>query len=125
MNPPTRALAWRWIANGLAPLYLAVTLAAAASKVWPADVPPFFQRQFHFLAAWLPGVDIWPHVIDLRGTFLDGRFQHFMPLLIALLGCWIHTVYRASGIFEQLAEQRRRDHDRSMREEMRQRIPSK
>jgi heme exporter protein D len=48
-----------------------------------------------------------------------------MPVLIPLLGCWIYTVYRASGILERLAEQRRRDRDISMREEMRQRIPSK
>lgn len=50
MNPPTRALAWRWILAGLVPLYLAVTLASAAALVWPADKPPFFQDHFRILS---------------------------------------------------------------------------
>lgn len=113
-HPPDRGSAWLWLLAGVLPFYLALTLAAAAAKVWPADAPPFFHQALLAIGPWLPGAGLWNSVMDLRKTFMDGRFQAFMPILLALLGAWVFTLSRAKASRQALKESRRLRDERSM-----------
>jgi hypothetical protein len=105
---------WLWLAASLAPLYMALTLAAAAAAVWPAGAPPFFHQPLLALGPWLPGVESWRTVIDLRETFMDGRFQTFMPVLLALLGCGAFALMHAWASHQRYKELRRKKDKESL-----------
>lgn len=107
---------WLWIAASLLPLYMALTLAAAAAAVWPVGSPPFFHRPLLALGPWLPGVELWQSVIDLRETFLNGRFQSFMPVLLALIGCCAFGLRQARASHRRYEELRREEDKKSMME---------
>ena len=117
MQQPNRRSMWLWLAAGLVPLYMALTLAAEAAAVWPADAPPFFHQPLLAVGLWLPGARLWHSVIDLRETFLNGRFQAFMPVLLALLGAGVFALKRARASHERFKELRRRKNEKSMLEE--------
>lgn len=117
MREPTTAGMVLWASVGAVLLYGALSVGVASIVATPDPSVPGatgIAARLAPLYAALPGADLWPRWIDLRGR-LGGQFPTALACLLGLglvgLGAWA----RARSIYGQLRRDAATAHDEAIR----------